>query len=762
MEQTVKAAAKRLKVDLLSKKALAAANDDGLGDNTLLPRDFGPPPSANEIGAVCPQFTHYISHQHEADQTAWFYMLGLMSFMKDGRKVAHHFSKGHPSYTPAETDTKLDQWEGKGVPACSTIATKCGSAGCLGCPNQGFVNPFAAARKAENNPPPKPVVIIPDDNVVITIPPQPQPYKWGKNQEVVVEKETKDGKVYLQTIFPYALYPIDRSADREAEKAQHKWRCHLPHNEIVDFTLEGPILHDDKALKSRLADLDIHYESFPDLRTYMSAYIRELQKQQPPSNQFSRLGWTEKKDAFVFADKMIVGDGTAKPVALSQSAQVAKEFVGKDGDALQQIALMHFFNHPGYIANQYVILSSLAAPLFYATGQGGVIVNASGGAGCAKSTTLYTAASLWGNPNKYVMNGTTRGSTDLRRVAMMDTLSNMPVCIDEITEIDPENMKALAFTSSQTQGRSGMGRDGIMKKGQMDERSTIILTTANVSLHHLLSTNNAAGTAGLVRVLEIVFRRRGIHKPHEAEEFLRGIRGNYGHIGEIFMRSIVKHEAKARARVEAILKSLQEEGRMREDERFWFAEAAAVITAAEISHKLGLMPFDPKAIRDFFLNQLLPELRGVVATEMDATSASATLMNFLEVINARNMLKMQSYQGGELNNISELGGDLIARYEMDKNIVYVRKDAFREYCYKRKRYSQHLLKELNEQGIVVQLDVKKALGAGTNYSLGRSNCFVVNLDHPDIASLDLKSDLQANVNLPKPTVANGNLRIVKS
>ena len=72
---------------------------------------------------------------------------------------------------------------------------------------------------------------------------------------------------------------------------------------------------------------------------------------------------------------------------------------------------MQFYNQHEYLKHQFMFLMGLAAPLFHATGHAGVVVNASGESGGSKSTALYAAASFWGDPEGYVVNGTNVGST---------------------------------------------------------------------------------------------------------------------------------------------------------------------------------------------------------------------------------------------------------------------------------------------------------------------------------------------------------------
>src|SRR6185503_20176459 len=78
-------------------------------------------------------------------------------------------------------------------------------------------------------------------------------------------------------------------------------------------------------------------------------------------------------------------------------------------------------------------------------------------------------------------------------------------CVDEITHMSPEQARNLAFGSSQKGGRDVMKQNGEPKPKRGGYKATMILTSANSSLHNLLSIDNNAGTAGNMRVFEMIF-----------------------------------------------------------------------------------------------------------------------------------------------------------------------------------------------------------------------------------------------------------------
>src|SRR5262249_49701481 len=74
--------------------------------------------------------------------TLWMYSVLCATFLENGNAIAHEISKGHSTYTEADTqamyERKLEDREGRGVgwPSCSTIH----GAGCKSCATCPFLD----------------------------------------------------------------------------------------------------------------------------------------------------------------------------------------------------------------------------------------------------------------------------------------------------------------------------------------------------------------------------------------------------------------------------------------------------------------------------------------------------------------------------------------------------------------------------------------------------------------------------------------------
>ncbi len=722
---------------------------EGLGSN-MQPAQGLPDPSIKALLDVCPAMRRLEFLHGEYLYPEWFWgLIGNVKFVENGRDLIHQMSQPSSKYTHAYTEVKIDEWK-TGPVSCEKVEEMCGSRNCIDCPfREQHNHPIVLARVTAEAPP----IIIKEiiDNVVIEriIPKMPAPYIRGEKGGVYIRMEDEKGRTYLKPIYPYDFFPLDRSTNMAAETEQQLWRVCLPFDVVRDFTVDATTFATDQALRPRLHNVGIYPSNFADARHYMLAYMQDLLKNKPVSVQHTHLGWTDDHTEFVLPPKIWRPDGTSAPASLSSVARNATDYICKKGTLRDQVAAMHFFDNPAYVSNQCYILSSLGAVLMFLTGHHGLIVHASGETGTAKSTTLLTAASFWGPPDEYTLDALKGGSTFLARTTRMDTLANLPICLDEITNITSDVAKDMALGISQKGGGTmRLTRGGDPKAMIGGTRATIMLTTANLSLHSLLSMNNIASTAASMRVFEIAFKRTGVHTIPQADAFLQAIRDNYGWIGEIFVQAVVKYLPIIKQRIVRVKAELGMEAAATEEERFWFAKLACDLVAGDIVRNLELIFWNLQHIRKWAIEYQVPYMRSIVRGEAKLNDPVAVLTDYLESING-NIIKLNSAGGGNLGGQGVLGpkGELLAHWNEHLGNMYVLKQGFRNYCERRSCYSQHLLGELVKQGVVKDPDVRHVLGAGTEYGKARSWCFLVDMNHPELA--DVKPKLVSSLATPK-------------
>lgn len=704
----------------------------------------GPPVSIKSLLGACPQIFRVAKLGGNVSEPEWYAALASVRLVEDGQKYVHKISEKHPNYSHAETEAKVAQLE-----AANMGPTGCQKwhdlhpATCEACPLWGKVkSPMAAARMkpaAKPAPQPLPAPAFVTSPVVELLPKEPHGYVRNENGVFMVKKNPKGDEISIQ-LYQNDLIPLRRIVNSKSRTEDQLWRVELPRSGSHDFIIPADALYDRRKFVSMIAHNGIYTknELVGDLQDYMIAYIAKLQQTADAETQHNHLGWTDDHAGFILPDRIICTDGQIKKVSLSQNALNASRFVTKNGDIQTQVQLLEFYNHPAYVAQQFFILCGLAAPIFHLTGHHGVIVNASGKPGASKSSSLYTASSFWGNTVKYALNGTNRGATANARDGRVFVLANLPVCVDEITNMDPKEAHNLAMSITQPGGRTRQNVDGTERVTNDSEKSTIMLSTSNTSLHSVLSDKNAGGTAGSMRVFEIHFIAGAVHSKPEADDYLHDLKLHYGHIGEVFMSSIIKHMPAIENRVRSVMRQIDIEGKVTAGERFWSATIASALVTCEIGNRLGLIPFDVKLVKDWVMRKQIPYMRGVVREEY--SSPIVLLTDYLSLIN-ENIFVVQSTMAK--NNLALAAkmprGALLARYEQDTGMMYILKSGFKQYATRNGANERLCLEELHqpkldntgrEIRLVVQKNMRKVLGAGSELDKGQALVFVVDMNHP--------------------------------
>lgn len=718
-----------------------APQQTSLGFNLATEYD-GPVPTINSLLHNCPQIAYLAIHQEEVSEPQWYQALNVVRFVQDGRKFAHKFSNKHSNYSYDLTEDKLDQLEAKQVKptSCDKIAEVCGITKCEGCHFKGKVkSPIVAANKSL---PAAPITLQGPTPVDIET---PKSFKRLEKGGIIKLGKNAEGKEVEVKILDYDLYPIRILGNEHGEQNfRSLWRAILPKEGEKEFSIDNIELYDTKEFTKRLVKNGVcpPRHNLPDVQEYMIAYIRSLQEATKSDVQYSHFGWTHDKEGFILGNKLIKNGCYEEAHLINNATQVAA-ILNSSGSLEKHIELLQFYNRPKYIKHQFAILCGLASPIFYATGHHGAIVHLAGDSGASKSTAIYAAASLWGKPSQYAMNGTRKGSTANFRNERTQTLCNLPTCLDEITHMTSIEAHDMAMNITQPMGRGRLNRDGKERDTIPGDRSSIMLTTANRSLHNLLAQENSAGTASSMRILEITCERLSNTGKIEADEFLRGLELNYGHIGEAFIAYVVKHREKVENRVQQVMSALDRELGVEASERFWSGVMAAAIVAGSIANNLGLITYNMQDIIAW-CKRYIKSMRGQVSEEY--MTPIGALTNFME-LNDPNMLVINKTGGNFDNIIKAPKGALLVRYEVHKQKMWILKQAFREYCNKIGMGSTYALDKLKEEGVVIDLNAKKVLGAGcSGYAKGQSYCLLVDMKNPRVNDMvEIEDDPQSNV-----------------
>lgn len=777
-------------------------------------RDFGAPPTLEEVGAACGQVREmvkaYTDPKHpnfrSLDNTAWYRgMLATVKHVEDGDDWCRKLTNLDPR-TNADLDAKLAQLEQFPPARCETLQEYMPwkDAPCHGCKafgNASIPNPLACARKTTPAPPPQPETPPPPPPPpssdaptyqpplttpslllqAATIPNPPWPFERLKTGEVAITNKDKDGNTTTKILLSHDLYPLRRLSNKVEGQEQQVWRTMLPRSGAHDFILPAATLYDGRALSSVLANNGVYptKADISGLQDYMVAYIASLQTKADAEEQSTHLGWSEDYKRFLLPDKTLESDGSVKRSSLSEGAARSASHMGKAGDMATQVELLRFYEHPAYIPNQSVILDAFASVIFYATGHAGVVVNCSGDSGASKSTTLYAAASVWGHPTLWPINGTNRGATANARAQRIMVNANLPTMVDEITHILPRDAADMVMSITQPGHRLRLSQDGHEKATSTNHKSAIMIATANSSLHSLLSHDNTAGTASSMRVFEMQFRAQRVHTKAEADEFLRQLKLHYGHLGEMFVQFVSANRVAVENRVHTLMREIDDEGKILSAERYWSARIACILVAGEICKALGIIHYDISAIRRWALISQIPAMRGTVREEY--RDSLAILQDYIAeshggilVIGTSTAIGTntagQSSVGESSYSLNNVNGALRGHFETGAGVLYLHKQSFKEYCNRTGASSSRVLAELCEpyaqtgaspSPICIGKNTRRTLGKGTPHAKGQVYCVAIDMNHAEMSGAVPLASITGGASTSTPASGQAGLKIVK-
>jgi hypothetical protein len=700
------------------------------------------PTDINEVAKECEQVRIFRDNKGNVPEPFWYVMLGLLGFCKDGETIIHQWSAGHPSYTYAETQEKSDQWKRNGsVASCAKIAADGAQGVCQRCPHfQGVhKNPIVVVNK---RPLATAFMAQQAHSTPIVLPPVCDPPKpYNRLTGVGVNRDDPKGGPPITILFELDLYPISVSSGvvsgSTINHGVSTWvaREFTANGTIVHtiFEVTNNLLSDGKVMGERFASQGLFVPVTADVVKYMSAYLKELKKHTGMRPQQAHIGWPRKNDISQFAlnGKVIDALGKSSPCIMAPQTQIATDGMTQGGTLQGQIEALKFYDYPGYEAHQFFILSAIGSVLFMATGHHGVVVNASGESAAGKSTALKAAAGFWGDPAKFIVNGTKGGISYHARDARAAALPNLPTMVDEITLMDPIDARNMVMSETQGRLRDTLKPDRTPREGKMPgHRASLMMTTANASLHQIVNfKSDVAGNANSARIFEIIFTKAmQHHTKSEADAAGREFDQHYGWLGEDFLKLAMPTMEHLFTSVERLMRRLDAELKTRPVERFFVAAAAPVLVVGEFMAHHGLIQWDMRRVYRWLTQTQFPAMR----RQLRGLEAEIAYENVLREFIAQHALDSISNDGSGNIPPAHLRSQLVIERRPDLKELWIRRSVFTNWCKARGTPADAALDALYVNGVLKDIDSRRYLGEGTSYAIGRSRVIVVDAAHPEI------------------------------
>jgi hypothetical protein len=672
----------------------------------------------------CPQIKHMIENQATLEEPLWRAVLSVAVYCDDGDTAIHEVSKAHPDYTHEGTEGKVATI--KGPYTCATFE-KLRPGGCEGCPHRGNItSPIQIgaeiARATEEDNEVKQKSEIFQEEITFKIPSLPFPYFRGKNGGIYREPFGDEEDPTL--IYENDLYLVKRVLDGEDGESL-SMRLHLPQDGVREFTMSLTEALSKDACRNALAKqgvVALPGKPMDAIMSYIARATKEMQMTQQSETASVRFGWNDDDSKFILGEREIDNAGNMNFCPPSTVTRNTAPLLRKRGELDQWKKVFNTYATEGMEANAFGALCAFGAPLFKFTNHKGLLVNyVSKESGTGKSTILRMCNSVYGHPDKLMLHAE---DTKLSRLHRFGVMAHLPVTIDEITNMKPEDFSDLAYAITLGRPRNRMQSQVNAERLNSAEWATIMLSSSNASFYEKMQQIKSMPEGELMRVFEIkTFANHSMDKG-QADEIFSLMFDNYGIAGEIYIRWVASHLPEVLDFMEKTQQQFDNEICATNKERYWSAGVASILTGAHFAKQLGLHDYNLKRIYRWAADMVTYSRAEVESLKVDHDMVLGDYIrnhiNNILIINDE--IDKRLGMGGPA--IREPRNELRIRYEPDTKLIFIPIEDLRNWCAQRQLYYKELVSELKQKGIFLKAE-KKRLGKGTDIPTPPSYCAVL-------------------------------------
>lgn len=666
-------------------------------------------------GNGCSQLQYALENRESLDEPMWRAWLSVAQVCEDRVKAVRMLSEGYPGY---QLEEALDKAERTGGPYKCTSFEPLRPSGCDGCPNKGkVVTPAQLGREVLQATPEQSLfqqeVAQPDGSsqfVTQQIPEYPEPFMRAPHGGVYLRTVNPDGTPDDTLVYENDLYVTGRVWDT-AEGEVITLRVHPPRDDIKDFTIPlkdvvaGDRLRDALARQGIVANTP---KEWMNLMRYITTWTKKWQSEAEAERSHHQFGWTEDDDAFVLGTREFIPNDSPRPSPASVATVALAPHFEPKGTIEEWKSVVNMYGRPGNEVRAFAFFMGFGAPLIKMTrakSKGALLHLLSSDSGTGKSTVQMAINSIYGKPYELLLQKADTVNAKIHRLGIMNTL---PVTIDEITNMTPEQMSELAYAITQGRGKDRMETHGNKLRENTTRWHTTVISSGNSSVYDKLQSLKASADGELMRVMEFRIERDETLTKEQADAIFGKLQTNYGLAGGQYIQHILRDLDNTRKMVAATQAHVDEVLNISSRERYWSAMITCALTGAKIAKHLGLhdIPVNPVL---GWLKTALPALRGAAdGSGIDAGQIISAYLNEFShntlTINGKRDPITNLYE----SPIREPRLEPVIRYEPDTQKIAVSSRHLQAWCVKHQVSYKDLLTDLGVAGTV-----KRRLMAGT-------------------------------------------------
>lgn len=670
-------------------------------------------------GTGCAQIKHIIENQKTVSHDLWRSGLSIANVCTDGDKGAELMSSKHDDYSLSRTLRKMQDTGGPHF--CSTFSTH--NELCDTCPNNGKISTPAMLTKEIAEASPEDNIIeeaFGDTTKTVEIPVFPKPYFRGQNGGVYIRGTNADGDPEEVCVYHNDFYVTRRLQDVELGEVI-AFALHLPIDGVREFIvpLSSVTAREEFRRHMSMQGITTFGKDIDKLMSYTAAWINELQQTTKASKAHQQFGWVDdnKLDAFVLGDKLITADSIEYNPPSAKTAGYIERLTPK-GTQESSKEVLDWYDRDGMELQQFTVCAGFGSALMPFTGLYSLGVHLFGKTGAGKTTAMYAATSIWGDPRGLIGTG---GDTPNSKMNQAELYHSIPMNTDELTNFTPREASQYAYQLSEGVQKNRMAGGGNHERVRGKPWRLLAFSTGNTSMYSQMSMFKGDTKAEMQRLLELRTDEMPRLKisTEEGDKQLLNVQNNYGHFGPIFIQYVINNREAVLARYKVIKEKLDGRAGLDSVNRFWSGGCAAILTGASIAKEVGIIDYDLKKLYHWVASMLI-NVKNFVD---DSTASVQTLVTSYMTENWSNILKIKSTQTSAGQDgvapmvIPEQNprNTFVARFEPDTQMLFIVQKHFQKWL-----GEQRIDHVSTVQGMIEQMGatkVKKRLGKGTNFNL---------------------------------------------
>ena len=653
----------------------------------------------------CRQILDIYDRQGAQDEPRWRAGLSIAHFCEDGDKAIHDISNRHAAYDYDATVKKAQLL--KGPYTCATFKSNW-PAGCEGCPHN-ITSPIQLGQYVEHADKADSVVmaqnkLVDDAPVAYTIPDYPFPYFRAKGGGVYrkLDDDSDDGEL----VSKYDFYMVDRLRS-ESDGYLAQLRMHHPNDGVLDFTVETAALGSKDEFRKMLnyhGILTFDKEVF-NMRSYVKRWYEFFETSSEVSMVRTQFGWVDNYAGFIIGDREVTAYHSNKFSRVAPSLAGVARFFQKKGDLAVWKKAFNVYGLRGFEPHALCALAGFGSPLMPLLKVHGALLNAySQKSGTGKTTAQQAALSIWGDPEKLMLN---KDDTKLAKFHRMGVHQNLPVVVDEVTKMSEDDISDFLLSSTSGRGRARMNASSNSERVNNTTWSAIVMSSSNTSFIEKLQADKSGVEGELMRLIEPVFPIQTVLTKAEADTIFPLFKENYGTAGEEYIKHVMADMNHTRQVLAEEQRAIDTTAVITGPERFWSAVGACILAGARLAQEVGLHDIDIGRVRQYYID-LIHDMRKrngyTITVKANAEHKDIPQRTDLlgEFINAHSngIVTVQVDDKGAITPIHvPVSRDIVARYERNRESLYVAQGAFRKFMRDRNANLDEYIETLKESGV---------------------------------------------------------------